>query len=155
MMRNLRWCSNGLALLALLCCVSAFAIDRAPAFDDPILLARYQHLTRELRCLVCQNETIADSNAPLAADLRRELRDLIAAGKTDDEVRKFLTDRYGDFVLYNPPFVARTWLLWAAPVIALLAALGVAIGVIRRRAKMPLDSEFENEEITAKGTDSL
>src|SRR6188472_1458828 len=86
------------AALAMLLCGRALAIDSAPAFEDPVLLARYQHLTRELRCLVCQNETIADSNAPLAADLRRELRGLIAAGKTDDEVRKFLTDRYGDFV---------------------------------------------------------
>jgi cytochrome c-type biogenesis protein CcmH len=137
------------AALLLLLCGTAIAIDSAPAFEDPALLARYQHLTRELRCLVCQNETIADSNAPLAADLRRELRSLIAAGKSDDEIRKFLTDRYGDFVLYNPPFVARTWILWTAPVIALLAALGVAIVVIRRRAQLPIE---DGSEIDIVGT---
>jgi cytochrome c-type biogenesis protein CcmH len=131
------------AVLALVCSANAYAIDAKPAFDDPILLARYQHLTRELRCLVCQNETIADSNAPLAADLRRELRGLIAAGKTDDEVRKFLTDRYGDFVLYNPPFVARTWLLWTAPALALFGGLAIAIVVIRRRAHLPIESDIE------------
>lgn len=119
----------------------ANAIDEAPAFDDPVLLARYQHLTRELRCLVCQNETIADSNVTLAADLRRELRGLIASGKSDEEVLKFLTDRYGDFVLYNPPLRARTWILWAAPAIALLAALSTTVMVIRRRAKLPIDDE--------------
>jgi cytochrome c-type biogenesis protein CcmH len=129
------------AVMALVCSSNAFAIDAKPAFDDPILLARYQHLTRELRCLVCQNETIADSNAPLAADLRRELRGLIAAGKTDDEIRTFLTDRYGDFVLYNPPFVARTWLLWAAPALALLGGLSIAIVVIRRRAQLPIEAD--------------
>ena len=138
------------AALALLLCGGASAIDSAPAFEDPVLLERYQHLTRELRCLVCQNETIADSNAPLAADLRRELRGLIAAGKTDAEIRKFLTDRYGDFVLYNPPFVARTWLLWAAPVIALLTALGVAIVVIRRRAQLPLEDDIEADTVGTK-----
>jgi cytochrome c-type biogenesis protein CcmH len=138
------------AALAMVLFGSALAIDSAPAFEDPVLLARYQHLTRELRCLVCQNETIADSNAPLAADLRRELRALIAAGKTDDEIRKFLTDRYGDFVLYNPPFVARTLLLWAAPVIALLAALGVAIVVIRRRAQLPLEDGIEVDSVGTK-----
>ena len=121
----------------------AHAIDEAPAFDDPVLLARYQHLTRELRCLVCQNETIADSNVTLAADLRRELRGLIASGKSDEEVLKFLTDRYGDFVLYNPPFSARTCILWAAPAIALLAALSATVVVIRRRAKLPIDDEPE------------
>ena len=138
------------AVLALLFCGGASAIDSAPAFEDPVLLARYQHLTRELRCLVCQNETIADSNAPLAADLRRELRGLIADGKTDDEIRKFLTDRYGDFVLYNPPFVARTWILWAAPVIALLAALGIAIVVIRRRSQLPLEDGIEADTVGTK-----
>lgn len=130
-----------LAIALVMCAGIANAIDEAPAFDDPILLARYQHLTRELRCLVCQNETIADSNVTLAADLRRELRGLIASGKSDEEVLKFLTDRYGDFVLYNPPLSARTWILWAAPGIALLAALSAAIVVIRRRSKLPIGDE--------------
>lgn len=126
---------------------AAAAIDSAPAFEDPALQARYQHLTRELRCLVCANETIADSNVPLAADLRRELRGLLAAGKSDEEVLKFLTDRYSDYVLYRPPLVARTWFLWAAPVIGLLGALTVATIVIRRRARMPIDVEEQDKTV--------
>lgn len=115
----------------------ATAIDRAPAFEDPALQARYETLTRQLRCLVCQNETIADSNATLAADLRRELREQIAAGRSDAEVLKFMTDRYGAFVLYKPPFEPRTWLLWAAPILLLLIALVSAGVVIVRRSRAP------------------
>jgi len=121
----------------------AYAIDEAQAFEDPAMQARYLHLTRELRCLVCQNETIADSNVTLAADLRRELRGLLASGKSDDEVLKFLTDRYGDFVLYNPPLKARTWILWSAPIIVLLFAFGTAAVIIRRRARLPMDDETD------------
>ena len=80
---------------------------RERAFDDPALQARYENITRELRCLVCQNETIADSNATLARDLRREVREMIAAGKTDDEIRDFMIARYGDFVLYRPRMTRR------------------------------------------------
>ena len=85
---------------------NALAIDTERAFDDPALQARYEHINRELRCLVCQNQTIADSNAPLAQDLRREVREMIAAGKTDDEIREFMIERYGDFVLYRPRMTA-------------------------------------------------
>ena len=95
----------------------ALAIDTAPAFEDPAQQARYEHLTRELRCLQCRSETIADSNASLADDLRRQLRELIAAGQ--DATRRsctYMTDRYGDYVLYKPPVAPRRWLLWAAPV---------------------------------------
>ena len=80
---------------------------------------RYENINRELRCLVCQNQTIADSNATLAQDLRREVRDMIAAGKTDDEIRAFMIERYGDFVLYRPRMTAGNFLLWAAPVLLL------------------------------------
>ena len=141
-------------LLTVLLGSAALAIDSAPAFEDPILLERYQHLTRELRCMTCQNETIADSNAPLAADLRRELRGLIADGKTDDEVRKFLTDRYGDFVLYNPPLVARTWLLWTAPALALFGGLAIAIVVIRRRARLPIEADDNQTDFDNAGTNT-
>src|SRR6187200_3439279 len=82
-------------------CVRSYAIDTQPAFSDPSIQARYESITRELRCLVCQNETIADSNAPLAGDLRREVREMVAAGKTNDEIREFMLARYGDFVLYR------------------------------------------------------
>ena len=115
---------------------SAAAIESKSAFADPAMQARYEHLTRELRCLVCQNQTIADSNAGLAVDLRREVRELMEAGKSDDEIYKFLTDRYGDFVLYQPPVKPRTYLLWAAPVLLVLGGLGAALLVIARRARV-------------------
>ena len=115
---------------------AATAIEAEVAFADPAMQARYEQLTRELRCLVCQNQTIADSNAGLAVDLRREVRELMEAGKSDDEIYKFLTDRYGDFVLYQPPVKPRTYLLWAAPVLLVLGGLGAALLVIARRARV-------------------
>ena len=102
-------------------CLATYAVDSGEDFADPILQARYEHLIGDLRCLVCQNESIADSNAPLAADLRREVREMLRAGKQDAEILRFMTDRYGDFVLFRPPFVARTWLLWLAPILLLIA----------------------------------
>ena len=113
---------------------TALAIDTERAFDDPMLQQRYENLNRELRCLVCQNQTIADSNAGLAADLRREVRELIAAGKTDAEIREFMIERYGDFVLYRPRMTATTFLLWAAPVLLLVAGAVGVVRVVRRRA---------------------
>ncbi len=131
-----------LALLACLVAVGgrAFAIDTEAAFDDPVLQHRYESLNRELRCLVCQNQTIADSNATLAHDLRREVRDMIAAGKSDDEIREFMIERYGDFVLYRPRMTAQTFLLWAAPALLLLVGGLMLFRVIRRRAQ---ESEIE------------
>jgi cytochrome c-type biogenesis protein CcmH len=123
-----------LATLLLALAGAALAIDTERAFEDPALQARYEQINRELRCLVCQNQTIADSNATLAGDLRREVREMIAAGKTDDEIREFMIARYGDFVLYRPRMTATNFLLWAAPV--LLLALGGFIGIryVRRQA---------------------
>jgi cytochrome c-type biogenesis protein CcmH len=138
---------------ALLCLMllapAAYAVDSAPAFEDATLQARYEGLTRQLRCLVCQNETIADSGATLAADLRRELREQLAAGKSDTEVLKFMTDRYGAFVLYKPPFEQRTWLLWLGPALLLLIGVGVAVRVILQRSRLaaePTDTEEANTE---------
>jgi cytochrome c-type biogenesis protein CcmH len=125
---------------------AAFAIDSAAAFDDPALQTRYDALTHQLRCLVCQNETIADSNASLAADLRRELREQIAAGRSDAEILKFMTDRYGDFVLYKPPLEPRTWLLWAAPGLLLLIGVVVAGTVVLRRARFDDGRSLDAEE---------
>ncbi|HKQ82114.1 MAG TPA: cytochrome c-type biogenesis protein [Steroidobacteraceae bacterium] len=126
---------------------SSWAIDAAPAFSDPVQQARYERLASELRCLVCQNETIKDSNADLAADLRRELREQLQAGKSDAEIRQFLTDRYGDFVLYKPPLTARTVLLWAAPLLLLLIGLIAAGVVIVRRSRLPLaDDDVDGSE---------
>ena len=89
--------------------------------------ARYDVWINELRCLVCQNQTIAESNAPLAADLRVQVEKQIEAGRSDEEIRLYLTDRYGDFVLYNPPLQSSTWLLWFAPFVLLAIALAFVI----------------------------
>jgi cytochrome c-type biogenesis protein CcmH len=126
----------GLILASLLVTQLAWAVDSAPEFADAQLQARYEVLTHQLRCLVCQNETIADSNATLAGDLRRELREQLVAGSSDAEVLKFMTDRYGAFVLYKPPFEARTWILWLGPLAFLLIGVGVALRIILRRAKL-------------------
>jgi cytochrome c-type biogenesis protein CcmH len=113
----------------------ALAIDSGRAFEDPAQQERYEQLIRDLRCLVCQNQSIADSNAMLASDLRREVRDLMEAGRSDDEIRAFMTERYGDFVLYRPPVKPRTWLLWSAPALLLLGGIGIAAMVIMRRVR--------------------
>lgn len=138
-----------LPLLLLLCMTlfgyAAWAVDGEPAFADIQLQARYEALTHQLRCLVCQNETIADSSATLAGDLRRELREQLVAGKTDTEILKFMTDRYGAFVLYKPPFEQRTWLLWLGPALFLIIGAGVAARIIMRRARMP-DADTDNNE---------
>ncbi|MDQ1311192.1 MAG: cytochrome c-type biosis protein CcmH [Pseudomonadota bacterium] len=114
---------------------TALAIDAQDAFDDPVLQERYENINRELRCLVCQNQTIADSNATLAQDLRREVRDMIAAGQTDAQIREFMIERYGDFVLYRPRMTAGNLLLWAAPVLLLVIGAIVLVRVVRRRAQ--------------------
>ncbi|MGQ0697552.1 MAG: cytochrome c-type biogenesis protein [Panacagrimonas sp.] len=95
--------------------------------------ARYRSFIHELRCLVCQNQTIADSNAELAGDLRNQVHALIAAGQTDAEIHRYVTDRYGDFVLYKPPLSWRTLMLWAGPFLLLLGALVFAFRLMRRR----------------------
>ena len=120
----------------------SLAIDTEAAFEDPVLQHRYETINRELRCLVCQNQTIADSNATLAQDLRREVREMIAAGKTDDEIREFMIERYGDFVLYRPRMTAQNFLLWAAPALLLLIAAVVLVRVVRRRAQ---ESDIETD----------
>jgi cytochrome c-type biogenesis protein CcmH len=134
-----------LAMLLLAVPALAPAIDSDRAFDDPVLQQRYENINRELRCLVCQNQTIADSNAGLASDLRREVRELIAAGKTDDEIREFMIERYGDFVLYRPRMTAQNLLLWAAPILLLVFGVIAALRVIRRRAAEADDESVETE----------
>jgi cytochrome c-type biogenesis protein CcmH len=131
------------ALMLALCMQAAMAIDTAPAFEDPAAQARYERLTRELRCLQCRSETIADSNASLATDLRRQLRELMAAGKSDEEIMQYMTDRYGDYVLYKPPLVPRTWLLWGAPVLFVLLGGVAAVVVILRKSRLPEDDPVD------------
>ena len=103
-------------------------------FDDAEQLARYKTLIYELRCLVCQNQNLADSNADLAADLRREVHRMILAGKSDEDVIDFMVTRYGDFVLYRPPLKAKTVLLWSGPFVLGLGALVLLLMHLRRRA---------------------
>ena len=122
-------------VLALLLAASlAGAVDSGQRFDDPAEQARYEGLIRDLRCLVCRTESIADSNAQLAADLRREVEALMREGKTDAEIYGFMTERYGDFVLMRPPVAPRTWLLWAGPALFLAGGLAIVFVIVRRRA---------------------
>ncbi len=126
----------------LLCALNiAYAIDSAPAFDDPVRQNRYNELIHQLRCVQCRSQSIADSNVSLAADLRRQVRELMAAGKTDGEILQYMTDRYGDYVLYNPPVVARTWLLWAAPLLFVVIGGVVAAVVIVRKSRLAIDDD--------------
>ncbi len=108
--------------------------EAAPMADDPKLEARLVDISQELRCLVCQNESLAASNAELAQDLRREVRDLIRQGNTDQEVKDFLVARYGDFVLYRPEVKPLTWVLWFGPFVLLLVA-AVLMGVYLRQRR--------------------
>ncbi len=129
------------AVLALLP-LAVLALDPdAGEIDDPRQKALYDRLTNETRCLVCQNQTIADSTAPLAADLRREIREMVVAGQGEEEIKRFLVERYGDFVLYSPPWQPTTALLWLAP--GLLLALGAWAlwRVVRRRAGLPVPDD--------------
>jgi len=113
---------------------------------DPALEARMLAITGELRCLVCQNQTIADSHADLAVDLRQEVREMLQRGQTPDQIRRYMTDRYGDFILYRPPLKASTAVLWLAPAALLLVALAALAVVIRRRARLS-DDQFEPEPL--------
>ena len=110
----------------------AFANEAAPLADDPVVEQRLISIAEELRCLVCQNESLAGSRAELANDLRREVRSLITAGKSDAEIKEFLVSRYGDFVLYKPPVKPSTWLLWFGPLLLLLGAVWLLIRTIRQ-----------------------
>jgi len=111
----------------------ATAKEAAPLAEDPAMEQRLVRISEELRCLVCQNESLAGSRADLAQDLRREIRDLIRQGKTDQEIRDFMVSRYGDFVLYRPPVKPMTWLLWAGPFALMAIGLVVLVVVVRRR----------------------
>lgn len=128
-----------LALIALLVLSAPHALlakEALPEAADPALEARMVHITSQLRCLVCQNQTIADSQADLAVDLRREVRELLRQGKSDREIVDYMTARYGDFVLYRPPFKATTVLLWLGPSLMLLIGFAVLAGVLRRRSRL-------------------
>ena len=140
-------------LLALAAGLSA-AKEAAPEAADPALEARMARITAELRCLVCQNQTIADSNAGLAVDLRRETRELLRQGKSDAEIVAYMTARYGDFVLYRPPLKPTTALLWFGPATMLAIGAAVLLLVLRRRARMAADAFEPDAEEDGGETDS-
>jgi cytochrome c-type biogenesis protein CcmH len=117
----------------------ARALDANGQLEDPVLQSRFERITKELRCLVCQNESIADSNVELAGDLRRQVREMLVAGKSDDAIFNFMTDRYGEFVRFAPPLEPKTLLIWGAPFVMLLVGIVVIYRVVRQRSRMPLD----------------
>src|SRR5207302_645148 len=119
------------------------------ALSDIEFEGRLKRLESELRCLVCQNQTLADSNAPLAEDLRREVRSLATSGKSDEQIRQYLVARYGDFVLYKPPLQRNTWLLWIGPFGLLLGGGIVWYAILRRRKGAAVD---DDDKGTAPGT---
>jgi cytochrome c-type biogenesis protein CcmH len=128
----------------------AAAEEARPLADNPQVEARLKHLAVELRCLVCQNQTLADSNAPLAEDLRREVREMITKGMSDREIIDFLVQRYGDFVLYRPPWKATTTLLWLGPFLLLIAGATALVLALRRRQGKLADvtlSEAEHNRV--------
>jgi cytochrome c-type biogenesis protein CcmH len=131
-------------LLLLLASSVTLAIDTGAAFEDPELQARYEQLIEEVRCLKCQNQNLRDSNAFLAADLRREIRRLLAEGKTDNEIFDFLVTRYGEFALYRPRASGKTLILWLAPALLLLGGAFVVLRIVTRRAALPLDDDAEH-----------
>lgn len=140
--------SSRLFALLLLACALApaagLAADAVPTEMDPVKAARAVKLAEKLRCLVCQNQTIADSNAELANDLRGQIREQIAAGRSDDEILDYMVTRYGDFVLYQPPLKATTLLLWAGP--ALLVILGAVVLFRNLRRTRPTEAPLSDEQ---------
>lgn len=129
----------------------AHAKEAAPLANDPVIEARMEKLAKELRCLVCQNETLADSQADLAADLRREIREKMREGMSDAQIKSYLTARYGDFVLYRPPVKSTTWLLWFGPFLLLVGGLlGLIYFLKRRRKSLPDEALSADEEARVK-----
>jgi cytochrome c-type biogenesis protein CcmH len=124
---------------------AAYAVDPA-TLPDAKLQARYLELTHEFRCVTCQNTSIADSQVELAAQLRRQVREMLLAGKSDEQIRDYMTDRYGDFILFRPRFVARTAWLWLTPGVLLLIGIVVAVRVVRQRSALVAQDNEPLEE---------
>jgi len=132
---------------------AAHAGEAQPVSADPALEARVLALSAELRCLVCQNQTIADSHADLAVDLRNQVREMLKRGDSPEQVKAYMTERYGDFVLYRPPVKNTTALLWYGPVALLVLGVVVLIWVIRRRSRLPADRfEADPDETDVKAS---
>jgi cytochrome c-type biogenesis protein CcmH len=138
---------RGVFLWAIVLVFSSMMIAKeAQPNEDPKIEQRMRALTEQLRCLVCQNETLADSRADLAEDLRRQIREQIRAGKSDKEIIVFLTDRYGDFVLYNPQVKPKTYLLWFGPFVLLIAGTAVLYRYLKRRRELISDKPLTPDE---------
>ena len=135
-----------LLLLAMLA-LGGLAKEAAPLAEDPVVEQRLVAISEEMRCLVCQNESLAASRSDLAQDLRRELRTLIKQGKSDSEIRDFMVSRYGDFVLYRPRIQPLTWLLWFGPFLLVIVAVVVLLVYLRRRNRAVEDRGLSPEEL--------
>jgi len=139
---------RGLLALLLAPGLASVAVAMEPLpFESPEQEARFRALAAELRCVMCQNQSLADSNAGIASDLRREVFGLMQEGKSDTEIKAFLTERYGEFVLYQPPVAPRTWLLWFGPLLVLLAGATTVVVIVRRRrpaSELPPPAEGED-----------
>ena len=136
-----------LALLMLSAFCFAQASDPTPLqFKDVAQETRFHRLTAELRCVMCQNQSLADSNAQIAHDLRREVLDLMNQGKSDEEIKRFLVDRYGEFVLYKPDIGGNTWLLWFGPALLLLAGGAIVFRIVRKRSAAGAVANDDNQE---------
>ncbi|MEJ2140217.1 MAG: cytochrome c-type biogenesis protein CcmH [Gammaproteobacteria bacterium] len=133
--------SRLLACCLLFFAANAWAIDPSEKLPDPEQQAMFESIANEVRCLVCQNQTIADSTAPLAADLRREIKRMVVEGQSEAEIKDFLVERYGDFVLYKPRFRSWNLLLWVAPAIFLIIGAVAMINIVRRRTQLPIDED--------------
>jgi len=144
-------------LAALLLLAMAFTLgwakEAVPLAEDPVVEQRLVAISEEMRCLVCQNESLSASRSELAQDLRRELRTLIRQGKSDSEIREFMVSRYGDFVLYRPPVKPTTWLLWAGPFLLMITAVIVLLVYLRRRNRAVGETHLTEEE--ARRIDAL
>lgn len=141
-----------LATLIALSIGSASSKDAVPLADDPVTEQRLISISEEMRCLVCQNESLAGSRSDLANDLRREIRILISEGKSDDQIRSFMVERYGDFVLYRPPVKPVTWLLWIGPFVILgIGIAGLLMYLRRRNSSVPniVLTDADNQKIDA------
>ena len=143
-----------IVLMVLLGWTSAGARQAVPASNDVALEARVMDISSELRCLVCQNQTIADSHADLAIDLRQQIREMLSRGMTDAQIRNYMTDRYGDFVLYKPPLNTSTALLWFGPAILMIVALASLYLMLRRRLRMDAQA-FDPETIDEQDPPAL
>jgi len=121
-----------------------YAIDTQDAFEDPELNSRYRSLIHEIRCMKCQNQSIADSPIDVAADLRRQVRDMMAEGQSDQEIKDYLSSRYGDFILYRPPLKPTTWALWGGPAALLLIGGFVFARIVRTYSRQPIEADDDS-----------